>query len=218
MATGQPIGGTTVADPSGYGLGVAQQTSRQTGPFWYYQGQALGARVLQMYFPRSGMIIALGGQQLDRQRPPERPGRVGLPDPAGSRRSPHRLIFSARTAGIGHITRLAGTRGPGTPRPVATGGEGPLQRMLLRLVMARPWVAASWKAYLPNLYAGQRPLDLDQHRSEVVASLHKPGHAKALSLTAQTSHQQAGRATSRPRAGLAKSRCPFSSSRSSSTQ
>jgi D-alanyl-D-alanine carboxypeptidase len=59
MATGQPIGGTTVADPSGYGLGVAQQTSRQTGPFWYYQGQALGARVLHMYFPRSGMIIAL---------------------------------------------------------------------------------------------------------------------------------------------------------------
>ena len=59
LATGQPIGRTTVADPSGYGLGVAQQTSRQTGPFWYYQGQALGARVLQMYFPRSGMIIAL---------------------------------------------------------------------------------------------------------------------------------------------------------------
>jgi D-alanyl-D-alanine carboxypeptidase len=59
MATGQPIGRTTVADPMGYGLGVAQQTSRQTGPFWYYQGQALGARVLQMYFPRSGMIVAL---------------------------------------------------------------------------------------------------------------------------------------------------------------
>ena len=58
-ATGQPIGGTTVADPSGYGLGVAQQTSRQTGPFWCYEGQALGARVVHYYFPRSGMIIAL---------------------------------------------------------------------------------------------------------------------------------------------------------------
>ena len=58
-ATGQPIGGTTAADPSGYGLGVAQQTSRQTGPFWYYEGQALGARVVHYYFPRSGMIIAL---------------------------------------------------------------------------------------------------------------------------------------------------------------
>jgi D-alanyl-D-alanine carboxypeptidase len=58
-ATGQPILRTTVADPSGYGLGVAQQTSRPTGPFWYYQGQAFGARVLQMYFPRSGMIFAL---------------------------------------------------------------------------------------------------------------------------------------------------------------
>ena len=93
-ATGQPIGGTTAADPSGYGLGVAQQTSPQTGPFWYYEGQALGARVVHYYFPRSGMIIAVGGQQRHRQRRPERPRRVGLPDPAGSRRSPHRLKLS----------------------------------------------------------------------------------------------------------------------------
>ena len=63
--------------------------------------------------------------------------------------------------------------------------------MLLRLLMARPWVAASWKAYLPKLYAGQRPLDFDQHRSEIVASLHKPGHAKAFSLTTRTTHRQA---------------------------
>jgi pimeloyl-ACP methyl ester carboxylesterase len=57
--------------------------------------------------------------------------------------------------------------------------------------MARPWVAASWKAYLPKLYAGQRPLDFDQHGSEIVASLHKPVHAKAFSLTTRTTHQQA---------------------------
>ncbi|MGA3218371.1 MAG: alpha/beta hydrolase [Acidimicrobiales bacterium] len=76
---------------------------------------------------------------------------------------------------------------------VRDGKGGPLQRMLLRLLMARPWVAASWKAYLPKLYAGQRPLDFDQHRSEIVASLDKPGHAKAFSLTTRTTHQQAER-------------------------
>jgi D-alanyl-D-alanine carboxypeptidase len=59
MATGKPIPRTTLADPRGYGLGVVQLTSGQNGSFWFYQGQAFGARVLQYYFPRSGMIIAL---------------------------------------------------------------------------------------------------------------------------------------------------------------
>jgi D-alanyl-D-alanine carboxypeptidase len=59
QATGKPILRTTVADPLGYGLGVAQGTSGPSGNFWYYEGQAFGARVLQMYFPRSGTMIAL---------------------------------------------------------------------------------------------------------------------------------------------------------------
>jgi D-alanyl-D-alanine carboxypeptidase len=60
QATGKPILRTTLADPLGYGLGVAQGIfPGPTGNFWYYEGQAFGARVLQMYFPRSGMIIAL---------------------------------------------------------------------------------------------------------------------------------------------------------------
>jgi D-alanyl-D-alanine carboxypeptidase len=59
QVTGKPIVRSTLADALGYGLGVAQGTSGQTGNFWYYEGQAFGARVLQMYFPRSGTIIAL---------------------------------------------------------------------------------------------------------------------------------------------------------------
>ena len=59
-ATGKPIGRTTLADPLGYGLGVAQGIfPGPTGNFWFYQGQAFGARVLQYYFPRSGTIIAV---------------------------------------------------------------------------------------------------------------------------------------------------------------
>lgn len=60
QATGKPISRATLADPLGYGLGVAQGIfPGPTGNFWYYEGQAFGARVLHMYFPRSGMIIAV---------------------------------------------------------------------------------------------------------------------------------------------------------------
>jgi pimeloyl-ACP methyl ester carboxylesterase len=66
-----------------------------------------------------------------------------------------------------------------------------IQHLMLRIAMARPWAATSWKAYLPKLYAGQRPADFDDYRKQVVASLHKPGHAKAFSLTTRTSHAPA---------------------------
>jgi pimeloyl-ACP methyl ester carboxylesterase len=34
-----------------------------------------------------------------------------------------------------------------------------VQRLLLRVAMAPPWAAISWKSYLPELYAGRRPAD-----------------------------------------------------------
>jgi D-alanyl-D-alanine carboxypeptidase len=58
-ATGKPIRITTAADPAGYGLGVQQVFNPQTGPFWAYEGQAFGARVIQYYFPRTGLLIAV---------------------------------------------------------------------------------------------------------------------------------------------------------------
>ena len=58
-ATGKPMRRTAPGGPTGYGLGVQQQNSRQTGPYWAYEGQAFGARVLNLYFPRTGMSIAL---------------------------------------------------------------------------------------------------------------------------------------------------------------
>lgn len=64
----------------------------------------------------------------------------------------------------------------------------PVLRLLFRVAMARPWVAASWKTYLPKLYAGQKPADFDEYRTAVVASLRRPGHAKALSLTTRLTH------------------------------
>ena len=65
------------------------------------------------------------------------------------------------------------------------------QRILLRVAMARLWAAASWKSYMPKLYAGQRPADFDDHRTKVVASIRRPGYAKAFSLTTRTNHDPA---------------------------
>lgn len=36
---------------------------------------------------------------------------------------------------------------------VRNGNTTALQRLILRVAMARPWAALSWKAYMPNLYA-----------------------------------------------------------------
>jgi pimeloyl-ACP methyl ester carboxylesterase len=68
---------------------------------------------------------------------------------------------------------------------------GTLQRILVRLAMAGPWAATSWKAYLPKLYAGRHPVDFDDYRDQVVASLRRPGYSKAFSLTTRTSHAPA---------------------------
>jgi len=64
-------------------------------------------------------------------------------------------------------------------------------RAALRLAMSPAWITAAWKAYLPTLYAGRRPVDFDAHRAAIVASLRRPGYAKALSMTTRISHAEA---------------------------
>jgi pimeloyl-ACP methyl ester carboxylesterase len=66
-----------------------------------------------------------------------------------------------------------------------------VQRMLMRVAMARPWAAISWQAYLPKLYAGRLPDGFDAYRAQVVASLHRPGYTRAFCLTTRTSHAAA---------------------------
>jgi pimeloyl-ACP methyl ester carboxylesterase len=74
---------------------------------------------------------------------------------------------------------------------VRNGQTSRLQRLGMRTAMARPWAAMTWKAYLPKLYAGQRPEDFDQYRDQLAASLRRPGYAKAFSLTTRTDHTPA---------------------------
>jgi pimeloyl-ACP methyl ester carboxylesterase len=71
---------------------------------------------------------------------------------------------------------------------VRNGKTTAMQRVLLRIAMARPWAAMSWNSYLPKLYKGQLPVDFDEYRKTVVASLRRPGYAKSFSLTTRTDH------------------------------
>jgi pimeloyl-ACP methyl ester carboxylesterase len=74
---------------------------------------------------------------------------------------------------------------------VRNGEVSAMQRALLRLAMARPWAASAWKSYMPKLYTGQRPADFEEYGKQVVASLRRPGYAKAFSLTTRTDHTPA---------------------------
>jgi pimeloyl-ACP methyl ester carboxylesterase len=58
---------------------------------------------------------------------------------------------------------------------VRNGETSTIQRVLLRVAMARPWAASVWKSYMPKLYAGQRPEDFEDYRRQVVASLRRRG-------------------------------------------
>jgi pimeloyl-ACP methyl ester carboxylesterase len=66
--------------------------------------------------------------------------------------------------------------------------------LFLRALLATPWITAVWRAYLPSLYAGRRPVDFAAYRDSVTAALRTPGHARAFSLTARTDHDASERA------------------------
>ncbi len=71
---------------------------------------------------------------------------------------------------------------------VRNGDINAFTRFMMRIAMATPWVATSWKAYVPRLYAGHTPTDLDAHLRSVIASVRRRGYAKAFSLTTRADH------------------------------
>jgi D-alanyl-D-alanine carboxypeptidase len=58
LRSGRPITMPTTRDPEGFGLGIARAKSPTFGTYWYYEGGTFGYRVLHMYLPRSGTVIA----------------------------------------------------------------------------------------------------------------------------------------------------------------
>ena len=71
---------------------------------------------------------------------------------------------------------------------VRNGHVNAVMRIMMRIAMATPWVATSWKSYLPRLYAGHKPTDLDAYLSSVIASVRRSGYGKAFSLTTRADH------------------------------
>ena len=57
--TAKPLSKPTAADPSGFGLGVVQRFDPKLGTFWFYQGETLGFRAAHLYFPSSGLVVAV---------------------------------------------------------------------------------------------------------------------------------------------------------------
>jgi len=62
------------------------------------------------------------------------------------------------------------------------------KKAVFRLVTARPWAVAAWRAWLPKLYVGRRPADHDAFLAELFASFRRPGHAGAFVRTTRSSH------------------------------
>jgi D-alanyl-D-alanine carboxypeptidase len=70
--TAKPLAKPTAADPSGFGLGVAKRFDPKMGTFWFYQGETLGFRAAHLYFPSSGLVVAVFANS----RPVERESQI----------------------------------------------------------------------------------------------------------------------------------------------
>jgi D-alanyl-D-alanine carboxypeptidase len=57
--TAKPVSEPKAGDPAAFGLGVAQRYDAKLGTFWFYLGETLGFRAAHMYFPKSGLVIAV---------------------------------------------------------------------------------------------------------------------------------------------------------------
>jgi len=71
--------------------------------------------------------------------------------------------------------------------PYARNPQGSLFTMaLMKLATSAPWAAAVWNAYLPSLYAGQKPEDFAQYRARAIAAMRRKGYASTFSKTTHT--------------------------------
>ncbi|MBD2654058.1 beta-lactamase family protein [Synechocystis sp. FACHB-383] len=79
LASGEPIMGTTAAEPTGFGLGVVQGYHEDWGQYWFYQGETLGHRSFYLYFPCNEVIVsALFNSAVDDHNNNVKPLLVGV--------------------------------------------------------------------------------------------------------------------------------------------
>ena len=67
----------------------------------------------------------------------------------------------------------------------------PVLGAVMRIATATPFVAATWKTYLPTLFAGRKPADFADESARVIDAIRRPGYTRAFSLTTRTSHAPA---------------------------
>lgn len=66
-----------------------------------------------------------------------------------------------------------------------------VNRALLAVTMTKPLAAWTWNAYLPKLFAGTRPPDLNAYRKSVIAAMRRPGYTASFIATTKLSHAPA---------------------------
>jgi D-alanyl-D-alanine carboxypeptidase len=60
LKTGKPISDVSEAEPRGFGLGIARMMVPKLGTIWWYEGETLGYRMVQVYFPKSNVVVTFG--------------------------------------------------------------------------------------------------------------------------------------------------------------
>ena len=68
---------------------------------------------------------------------------------------------------------------------------GGLQKLLLRVLLTRPWGARAFLAYYSAMLPGTKPAGYQEHRALVAQNLRRPGHWKAFVQTTRTTHAPA---------------------------
>lgn len=64
-------------------------------------------------------------------------------------------------------------------------------RLLMRLLLARPWGPAMWRSYYSSLFGEQRQPDHDEHVTRALALLRRPGRWQVFQATTRSSHAPA---------------------------
>lgn len=74
---------------------------------------------------------------------------------------------------------------------VRNGQSGAFGRLLMRLLLTKPWGPTAFMFYYARLLPGSEPADQAEHTKRVRDNLSRPGHWKAFVRTSRTSHAAA---------------------------
>lgn len=69
--------------------------------------------------------------------------------------------------------------------------SGGAQKLLLRMLLTKPWGPAAFMSYYPKWFPGQKPDGYEEHKARVRENLRRPGHWTAFVQTTRTSHAPA---------------------------